>query len=151
MYYKEGIFVGYRYYDTKNVEPLFPFGHGLSYTEFKYSNLKINPEKVKLGGTIKVNLEIENIGKYEGKEVIQLYIRDVESSLERPFKELKEFKKINLKPGEKKNVQFELKQDALSFYDPSQNGWVAEPGEFEILIGSSSEDIRLKGQFALVR
>ena len=80
-----------------------------------------------------------------------MYIRDVESSLERPFKELKGFKKINLKPGEKKNVQFELKQDALSFYDPSQNRWLAEPGEFEILIGSSSEDIRSKGHFSLVK
>ena len=151
VYYKEGIFVGYRHYDKNNIEPQFPFGHGLSYTEFEYSNLQISPEKAKSGETIKVSLDIKNIGKREGKEVVQLYVRDIESSLERPFKELKGFKKIALRPGENKNIQFELKAEDLSFYDPSKKRWVAEAGEFEVLIGSSSKDMRVKGQFLLVK
>ncbi|MBN1384742.1 MAG: glycoside hydrolase family 3 C-terminal domain-containing protein [Elusimicrobia bacterium] len=151
VHYNEDIFVGYRHYDTRNVEPLFPFGHGLSYTEFEYSNLEISPEEIKKGGTVTVSLDVENIGKREGKEVVQLYVQDVESSVERPVKELKGFRKINLKPGEKKKVRFELKEDALSFYDPAKKSWVAEPGGFKILIGSSSRDIRLKGGFSLLK
>ena len=143
VHYREGIFVGYRHYDKNNIEPLFPFGHGLSYTTFKYSDLKID----KKNDLIKVSMDLENTGKRVGKEVVQLYIYDCESSLARPPKELKAFKKINLKPGEKKTVKFELDKTALSFYDPSKKGWVVEPGKFEVLIGSSSRDIRLKGGF----
>ena len=147
VHYKEGIFVGYRHYDKNNIEPQFPFGHGLSYTEFEYSNLKISPKNAKKDETVNVSMDIENTGKLKGKEVIQLYVRDVESSLERPYKELKGFKKITLKPGEKKNIQFELKEDALSFYDPAKKSWVAEPGKFEVFIGASSKDIELTGTF----
>ncbi len=149
--YAEGIFVGYRFYDTKKVDPLFPFGYGLSYTSFKYANLQVTPEKMDSAGTITVSLDLENSGSVEGKEVVQLYIRDLESSLERPLRELKEFQKINLKPGEKKKIIFKLKKDALSFYDSAKKSWVAEPGLFEVQIGSSSRDIRLTKTFELLK
>lgn len=146
VHYKEGVFVGYRYYDTKNVEPLFPFGHGLSYTTFEYGDLKIDG-KIDNGLKINVSLTIKNTGKREGAEVVQLYVRDVESSVERPVKELKAFKKINLKPGEKQAVSFTLSERDLAFYSVERKRWVAEPGEFEMLVGSSSRDIRLKGKY----
>jgi beta-glucosidase len=130
VHYKEGIFVGYRHYDKNNIEPRFPFGHGLSYSKFEYSNLIISPKQTK-GGDVTVRLDIKNISNREGAEVVQLYINDKQSSLERPLKELKAFEKVTLKPAEKKK------------------GWVAEPGEFEILIGSSSSDIRLKDTLTL--
>jgi beta-glucosidase len=148
VYYKEGIFVGYRYYDQNNVTPLFPFGHGLSYTTFEYSGISVaKPEKK--GGPVKVSVTVKNTGAVEGKEVVQLYVSDKVSSLPRPPKELKAFKKIDLKPGEQKMVVFELDKQAFSFFDPSKNKWVAEPGEFEMLIGSSSRDIRQKALFTL--
>lgn len=139
--YEEGLLVGYRYYDTRQVEPLFPFGHGLSYTEFRYANLRVNPK------TLEVALEVTNTGKRTGKEVVQLYVHDVESSLPRPVKELKGFEKIELAPGETKRVTFALDKSALAFYDPDAKRWVTEPGEFELLAGSSSRDIRLQTRF----
>ena len=144
--YIEGIFVGYRYYDTKNVEPLFPFGHGLSYTTFEYGDLKIDG-KIDNGLKINVSLKITNTGKREGAEVAQLYVRDIESSLVRPVKELKAFKKVSLKPGEKQDITFTLGERDLAFYDPGRGRWIAEPGEFEILVGSGSRDIRLTGKY----
>ncbi len=146
VHYKEGIFVGYRYYDSKNVEPLFPFGHGLSYTTFECGNLKIDG-RIENGLKINVSLTIKNTGSREGAEVVQLYVRDVESSLERPAKELKAFRKVNLKPGEKKEITLALTERDLAFYHPERKRWVAEPGEFEFLVGSSSRDIRLKGTY----
>jgi len=146
--YGEGIFVGYRYYDMKDVEPLFPFGHGLSYTSFAYSNLKMN-RKVKAGQPVEVSLVVTNTGKVAGKEVVQLYVNDLKSSLPRPPKELKGFAKVNLKPGEASTVTFSLDERALAFYDPQKQGWVAEPGEFEVLVGSSSRDIRVREEFRL--
>jgi beta-glucosidase len=146
--YGEGIFVGYRYFDKKDVAPLFPFGHGLSYTTFTYSALKVN-KKVRAGGPIKVTLEVKNTGKVAGKEVVQLYVSDLKSSLPRPPKELKGFAKVALKPGESKMVEFTLDERSLAFYDPYKPGWVAEPGEFEVLVGSSSRDIRVKAKFTL--
>ncbi|MFH0952702.1 MAG: glycoside hydrolase family 3 C-terminal domain-containing protein [Verrucomicrobiota bacterium] len=143
--YAEGIYVGYRYFDTKQVEPLFPFGHGLSYTQFGYSDLKIAYRMDPQGPRLGASLNLENTGTREGSEVVQLYVHDVKSSLDRPLKELKAFKKVSLKPGEKKPVTFELGRSALAFYDPARKGWVVEPGAFEILVGSSSRDIRLKG------
>ncbi|MDD5072590.1 MAG: glycoside hydrolase family 3 C-terminal domain-containing protein [Candidatus Omnitrophica bacterium] len=140
--YKEGLLVGYRYYDTRNVEPLFPFGHGLSYTTFKYSNLNVDPK------TLVARVDITNTGKRKGKEVVQLYVHDVESRLPRPVKELKGFEKVELAPGETKQVIFRLDERALAFYDAEAKGWVAEPGEFDILVGSSSRDIRLQARFA---
>ena len=146
--YGEGIFVGYRYYDMKDVTPLFPFGHGLSYTSFAYSNLKVS-KKVKAGKMVEVSLTVTNIGKAAGKEVVQLYVSDLKCSLPRPPKELKGFAKVALAPGEAGTVAFSLDERALSFYDPHEHAWVAEPGEFEVLVGSSSRDIRLKAKFTL--
>jgi len=145
--YGEGIFVGYRYYDKKKIEPLFPFGHGLSYTSFEYSDLEIGSTKAE--DSVEITVDVKNTGKREGKEVVQLYVCDVESSLVRPEKELKAFKKVALKPGETKTIHFSLGKDALSYYDPRRKQWIAEAGEFEILIGSSSRDIRARGSFSL--
>jgi beta-glucosidase len=149
VHYGERLFVGYRYYDTKNVEPLFPFGHGLSYTEFSYNEITM-PSEVRKGEDFQVSVIVENIGKAAGQEVVQLYIRDKESTLIRPDKELKGFEKIALEPGETKVVTFELNPRSLSFYNPYQKAWVAEIGEFEVLVGASSRDIRLKGEFKLI-
>ncbi|TFG05665.1 MAG: glycosyl hydrolase [Promethearchaeota archaeon] len=147
VYYEEGIFVGYRYFDSHNIEPLFPFGHGLSYTTFAYDNLKISPTEV--GGDEKfiVSCDLTNTGTLAGSEVVQLYVQDVKASVERPPKELKGFTKVKLDSGAKTSVKFELNKNALSFYSEQAGSWVAEKGTFKILIGSSSQDIRLKGQF----
>ncbi len=147
--YGESIFVGYRYYDTKDVAPLFPFGHGLSYTTFNYSELAL-PSEVKQGENITVSVLVENTGDIFGQEVIQLYIRDVDSTLIRPEKELKAFEKIGLKPGESQIITLNLTPRALSYYDPYQKAWIAEPGTFEVLVGSSSRDIRMQGKFDLL-
>jgi beta-glucosidase len=144
VFYGEGIFVGYRYYDRKKIEPLFPFGHGLSYTNFEYGNLEVKAE-----AEVEVKVEVKNSGEREGQEVVQLYVRDVASSLVRPEKELKAFAKIALKPGEAKTVRFTLGQDALAYYDPRRRQWIAEAGEFQVLVGSSSRDIRARGTFEL--
>ncbi|MBN1991610.1 MAG: glycoside hydrolase family 3 C-terminal domain-containing protein [Anaerolineae bacterium] len=149
VYYGEGLFVGYRYYEKKMIEPLFPFGYGLSYTTFEYNNLALNAKEYAYGDTIQVSVAVTNTGRREGKEVVQLYVRDVRSSLARPEKELKAFKKVALKPGETQTVAFTLDGRALSFYDPEKQGWVAEAGEFEILVGSSSQDIRARATFFL--
>ncbi len=147
VHYGEGIFVGYRYYDTKGVEPLFPFGHGLSYTCFKYSNISITKNARDMNYT--VNVDIKNTGVCTGKEVVQLYIKDIESSLMRPLKELKGFRKIRLSPDEKKRISFTLNERSFSFYNPKQKQWIVEPGEFEILIGSSSRDIHLNSKIVI--
>lgn len=138
--YGEGIFVGYRYYDKKKIAPLFPFGFGLSYASFKYSNMRTG--RMTARGTVGVSLDITNTGRQSGKEVVQLYVRDVVSSLMRPPQELKGFRKVALKPGETRKVEFLLDNRSFSFYDAEKKDWVLEPGEFEILIGSSSRDIR---------
>ena len=141
--YSEGIYVGYRYYDTKNVAPLFPFGHGLSYTKFEYSNFNC-PIEVSSLKNVELKFIIKNVGKTQGQEVVQCYVRDVESRLERPIKELKAFYKLNLLPGESKTVNLSLDKTSFSFFDDQINKWIVEPGKFEIMIGSSSKDIRLK-------
>ncbi len=147
--YGEGIFVGYRYFDKKEVAPLFPFGHGLSYTTFVYSNLVVS-RRVKAGKPLKVTLEVKNNGREAGKETVQLYISDLRASVPRPPKELKGFCKVPLKPGESKMVEFSLDERSLAFYDVHKHAWVAEPGEFEVQIGSSSRDIRLIEKFTLL-
>jgi beta-glucosidase len=146
--YGEGIFVGYRYYDTKGVAPLFPFGYGLSYTTFAYGELQV-PEMTKLGEPIEVSVTVTNTGDRAGKEVVQLYVGDVASSLARPVKELKGFAKVALEPGASETVSFTLDQRALSFYDPDRGQWVAEPGAFVVLVGGSSRDIRAEAGFVL--
>ena len=141
--------MGYRHFDTRNVEPLFPFGFGLSYTTFEYGNLRITPEKGKEDGKIQVQFTLTNSGKVAGAETAQLYMNDEEASVERPVKELKAFQKVFLKPGEKKKVTWILDKSALSYYDVGKKDWVAESGKFNVLIGSSSRDIRLNGVFEL--
>jgi len=145
--YKEGIFVGYRYFDKEKIEPLFCFGHGLSYTTFKYSNLKVNTKKSGDKIKVKVSFSVKNTGDVEGAEVAQVYLSDLVSSLSRPVKELKAFKKVNLKAGEKKEIELELDKTALAFYNDIEASWIYEAGEFELLVGSSSRDIRLQEKF----
>ncbi len=149
--YKEGILVGYRYFDTENVEPLFCFGHGLSYTNFSYSDLKLSSDSILPTDSIQVNLVVKNTGKFDGAEIVQLYLQDVESSVPRPSKELKGFRKIYLKSGEAGEISFKLHNADLAFYDINKPGWVSEPGKFRVLIGSSSRDIRLEGEFELLK
>lgn len=146
--YGEGIFVGYRYYEKKEVAPLFPFGHGLSYTTFEYSNLRLNGSTYKPGETITVKVDVTNTGGRAGQEVVQLYVRDVAAKLARPIKELKAFAKISLQPGERQTVTLTLDESALAYYDPAKPGWVVEAGEFEVHVGRSSEDVRLTAAFS---
>jgi beta-glucosidase len=141
--YGERIFVGYRYYDKKKIEPLFPFGFGLSYTTFEYSDLKVSSKNIKDTDGLVVSMKIKNTGLFDGKEVVQLYVRDLECALIRPEKELKKFAKIDLKAGEEKEISFELNARDFSYFDGKREKWIAESGTFEILPGSSSRDIRL--------
>jgi beta-glucosidase len=149
--YTEGLLVGYRWFDTKNIEPQFPFGFGLSYTTFKYSNLKlVQSLNDDTDGTIvRAQFEITNTGLRDGAEVAQLYVHEASPSLPRPQKELKGFEKVFLKAGEAQTVSIPLNRGAFAFYDPARSGWVAEKDRFEILIGSSSRDIRLHDDFNL--
>ena len=147
--YSEGIFVGYRHFDKYNIEPLFPFGYGLSYTTFEYSDIKLSSEKISRNDTLEIALTVTNTGKVDGDEVVQLYIHDKEASVEREVKSLKGFARVNLKAGESKSVKFKIDKSHLSFYDVNAKKWVAEPGDFEVLIGASSRDIRLKSKFVL--
>ncbi|UYX55257.1 glycoside hydrolase family 3 C-terminal domain-containing protein [Bacillus thuringiensis] len=141
--YKEGVFVGYRYYDVKNIEPLFPFGFGLSYTNFEYSNLSINKKEITDTDTVSISVNVKNTGSTAGKEVVQLYIKDVESSMIRPEKELKGFEKVELQPGEEKTVSFTLNKRSFAYYNVELKDWHVETGEFEILVGKSSREIIL--------
>ena len=145
--YKEGLYVGYRWADKFDVEPLFAFGHGLSYTEFSYGEAKCAKTSVRAGSDVKVSIDVTNSGKVAGKEVVQLYIGDEESYLERPVKELKGFKKINLEPGETKTVEFVIEPDMLKFFDDAKHDWVLEKGKFTAFVGASSKDIRSKVSF----
>ena len=142
--YGEGIYVGYRYYDTKEVEPAYAFGHGLSYTTFAYGNARIGAPSVDLdkNDSVMVSVDVTNSGKVAGQEVVQLYVRDEASRLDRPYQELKGYQKVALSPGESKTVRFTLDRRALSAYDPMRKSWLAEPGRFSIGIGASSRDIR---------
>jgi beta-glucosidase len=141
--YREGIFVGYRYYDTKEIEPLFPFGFGLSYTNFEYSDMTVSAEEINDDEILTVSCKITNTGSRDGAETVQLYVKDKVSSVARPEKELKGFEKVQLKAGESKKVVFRLDKRSFAYYEPSIKDWFVEYGEFEILIGASSRDIRL--------
>ncbi|WP_373830009.1 glycoside hydrolase family 3 C-terminal domain-containing protein [Bacteroides heparinolyticus] len=141
--YNEGIFVGYRWADKqKKVKPLFPFGHGLSYTTFEYGKPTVDSKVMTAGGTLTVKVTVSNTGAREGQEVVQLYISDKKSSLPRPVKELKGFRKIKLASGETCEVTFCIDREALSFFDDTKHAWVAEPGRFEAVIASSAADVR---------
>ncbi|WP_276878837.1 glycoside hydrolase family 3 C-terminal domain-containing protein [Bacteroides heparinolyticus] len=141
--YNEGIFVGYRWADKqKKVKPLFPFGHGLSYTTFEYGKPTVDSKVMTAGGTLTVKVTVSNTGAREGQEVVQLYISDKKSSLPRPVKELKGFQKIKLAPGEVREVSFVIDREALSFFDDARHTWVAEPGRFEAVVAASATDVR---------
>ena len=146
--YTEGIFVGYWGYEKTGTKPLFPFGYGLSYTTFAYSDLKIAPAAKKSGSLLAVSFKVKNTGAREGAEVAQVYVGDSHAPVPRPLKELKGFAKVSLRPGESKEITVMLDRRALSYYDVAQHGWSAAPGDFGILVGSSSADIRLQGEFS---
>ncbi|MBD5484695.1 MAG: glycosyl hydrolase [Lachnospiraceae bacterium] len=141
--YREGIFVGYRYYDKKKMDVLFPFGYGLSYTTFDYSNLTVDKEQMKDTDTLRVAVDVTNTGSVAGKEVVQLYVADRESTVIRPVKELRDFAKVELAPGETKTVTFTLDKRAFAYYSVRIHDWHVETGEFDIMIGKSSRDIML--------
>ena len=128
--------------------PKYAFGHGLSYTTFSYSNLTLNRKNITAKDSITVSFILTNTGKYAGEEVVQLYLRDDVASLVRPVKELKDFKKLMLQPGESKTIRFVINKEKLSFYNENLD-WIAEPGTFQLMIGSASNDIRLKDKFEL--
>ena len=140
--YREDIFVGYRWADKEKIKPLFPFGHGLSYTTFAYGKPSADKKTMTVDDTISFTVNVKNTGTREGQEVVQLYISDKKSSLPRPVKELKGFQKVKLAPGEEKAVTLTIDKKALSFFDDAKHEWVAEPGKFEAVIGSSSRDIK---------
>src|SRR6266478_5866774 len=149
--YEEGLLVGYRWFDTKNVEPLFPFGFGLSYTKFDYSNFKLVEGKDPKDPTVTVQFEITNTGPKDGAEIAQIYVHQEHASLPRPEKELKGFRKVFLKAGEKQTVSIPLARNAFAFYDPEKHGWIAEKGNFKIIVASSSKDPRLQANYTLAQ
>lgn len=147
--YNEGVFVGYRWYEKKQIDPLFPFGHGLSYTTFEYGGLIVSGEKFTENDIVTVSFTVKNIGKRSGQETAQLYVQDIESSVPRPIKELKGFQKIELEPGQSTIVTLRLGKNEFSFWNPATKDWFAEKGVFVLQIGSSSKDIRLKKEIVL--
>jgi beta-glucosidase len=150
IHYKEGIFVGYRGFESKNVEPLFPFGHGLSYTSFEYGKLSISPDRTNDGNVV-VSFDLTNSGSRAGAEVAQIYVADSHSDVPRPPKELKGFTKVFLEPGETTRVSIELDRRSFAYYDVETKAWQVTPGTFGILIGRSSADIALKGDVAFTK
>lgn len=141
--YREGLYVGYRYFDTFEVEPMFPFGYGLSYTTFEYNNIKSNHNEMTENDTLQITFDLKNTGDVEGAEIVQVYVHDVESRIHRPEKELKAFEKVLLKPGETKTITLSLDKRAFAFYDVHHKMWCVESGDFDILIARSSKDIVL--------
>jgi beta-glucosidase len=142
VHYGEGIFVGYRYYDAKDTPVLFPFGYGGSYTTFAYSSPRVSKDVFNDVDGLTVSVDVTNTGKMAGKEIVQVYVHDQKSGLQRPPKELKGFAKVALQPGETKTVSIALDFRAFAFYNPLYGQWITEDGEFDILIGASSADIR---------
>ncbi len=145
--YREGIFVGYRWADKNKIQPLFPFGHGLSYTTFDYGKATIDKSEGSADDVFTVSIPVTNTGDRAGREIVQLYVSDLKTTLPRPVKELKGFKKISLEPGQTETVTFEISRDDLSYFDADKHAWVVDPGKFEALVGASSRDIRSKVTF----
>ena len=145
--YKEDILVGYRWYDTKGVKSLFPFGYGLSYTTFEYGKAELSSSRMSASGRIQLSCTVKNTGDVAGKETVQLYVGDEKCSVLRPLKELKGFQKILLRPGEERTVTFAVTPDMLEFFDDKKHEWRAEPGKFKLYVGSSSADIRSEAEF----
>ena len=148
-HYSEGVYVGYRWYDSNEIPVQFPFGHGLSYTTFEYTNAKAAKPSMKADGTLKVSVDVTNTGDCDGAEIVQLYIADPQASIDRPSKELKGFEKVWLKAGEKKTVTFEIDAADLSYFDADKHEWVAEPGEFQALFARSAGDVKAAAAFVL--
>lgn len=147
--YKEGIYVGYRWTDKNNIKPTFAFGHGLSYTTFSMSNLRQSAKEMTRDGKLTFTVTVKNTGSKRGAETVQLYIKDKKSSVDRPVKELKGFKKVWLEPGEQKDVDMTIDNNALAYYDETTGTWKSEDGEFEALVGNASDNIMLKSRFML--
>jgi beta-glucosidase len=145
--YTEGIFVGYRGYEKNHITPQYPFGFGLSYTSFRYSDLDVS--KVSSEDSVEVSFTVTNTGNRAGAEIAELYVGQQDPKVERPLKELKGFHKVSLQPGESKRVTLELDQRSFVFFSTAKKVWAAEPGIYNILIGASSQDIRLSGQVTL--
>jgi beta-glucosidase len=148
--YRESIYVGYRYYDTVDQDVLFPFGHGLSYARFEYRDLQLSPRIINETDSLTISLDVKNIGDVAGKEIVQVYVRAIESKIFRAEKELKGFAKVSLEPGENEAISIKLDPRAFSYFDSQVNDWRVEPGTYEILVGSSSRDIRLKASLEVV-
>jgi len=146
--YSEGVFIGYRWFEQQKIKPTFSFGHGLSYTQFDVSNIQLSSKSITGIDKITVTAQVKNIGEVAGAEVVQLYLHDKKASVERPIKELKGFDKVFLQPGETQQISIELSIRDLSFWDVNTNNWLAEPGEFEVLLGTSLDSIRLKSIFS---
>ena len=146
--YGEGIFIGYRNYDLRKMDVRFPFGHGLSYTRFEYSDLRC-PESFRAGDKVEISFTLRNSGEKPGAEIAQVYVRDVQASVQRPVRELKGFNRVQLEAGEETRVSIQLDERAFSYYDQDRHSWTLEPGYFEIEVGSSSRDIRLKSSLRL--
>ena len=147
--YGEGLYVGYRYYEKKKIEPLFPFGFGLSYTQFRFGALTLSAGTIGPGETVEASIEVANVGDREGSTVVQFYVADDEASVSRPGKELKRFVKARLKPGEKRTITTTFDMRCLAFFDVATRSWKAEPGRFTVMAGSSSADIHGQASFAL--
>jgi beta-glucosidase len=149
--YGEGVFAGHRFYDARGIEPLFPFGHGLSYARFRYGEPRVRVEETAEGVAVRVAVDVTNTGERAGTEVAQCYLADLEAGVARPTAELKAFAKLALAPGERRSVEWVLGAHALSFWDGTRRAWLAEPGEFELRIGRSSRDVRATARFRLAR
>jgi beta-glucosidase len=143
--YAEGVFLGYRYYTTENKKPLFPFGFGLSYTTFAFSNITVSPTKAT--GNITVSFDVTNTGSCAGAEVAELYVGDPSAKIKRPVKELKGFQKVRLDPGQKQHVSLTLDRRALAYWDQQSHDWRVDPGEFTVDVGDSSENTPLTAKF----
>ena len=148
MDYLEGLYVGYRWYEKENIEPLFCFGHGLSYTNFEYDNLKVIPPQIE-DAVISLSLNVKNTGEIKGKEVVQVYVTVENSNVDRPLKELKSFKKIDLEISESQTVIFNLTERDLAYWDVDKKAWALEPAEYKVLVGPSSKDIKLESSIWL--
>lgn len=149
IHYADGIFCGYRHFDRNRIKPLFPFGHGLSYTKFKYSKLKMSAKKMSNKGNLKISFCIDNTGSMDGAETAMIFISDLKSEHVRPVKELKGFVKLDIKAGKSKTAEWTIDADALKYFHPDRKEWVVEPGEFKVMIGSSAEDIHLSAKFTV--
>ena len=142
MVYGEGLYIGYRHYDRVRVAPLFPFGHGLSYTQFEYGRPSLSSKVLRQGGRIELTVAVTNVGERDGAETVQVYVRDEKSRLPRPEKELVAFEKVALEAGETKHLRIELDQYAVGYFDTAIGKWIAEEGRFEVLVGASAGDVK---------